>query len=61
MSILRWALIFFIVAIVAAIFGFGNIAAAATDVARILFFIFIVVFLLLMIGWLIRGKGPPPV
>ncbi|MGO8703454.1 MAG: DUF1328 domain-containing protein [Candidatus Brocadiia bacterium] len=58
---LRWALIFFIVAIVAAIFGFGNIAAAATDVARILFFIFIVVFLLLMIGWLIRGKGPPPV
>ncbi len=61
MSILRWALIFFIVAIVAAIFGFGNIAAAATDIARILFFIFIVVFLLLMIGWLIRGKGPPPV
>ena len=61
MSILRWALIFLIVAIVAAIFGFGNIAAAATDIARVLFFIFIVVFLLLMIGWLIRGKGPPPV
>ena len=35
MSILRWALIFFIVAIVAAIFGFGNIAAAATDIARV--------------------------
>ncbi|MEC9372744.1 MAG: DUF1328 domain-containing protein, partial [Planctomycetota bacterium] len=33
---LRWALVFFIVAIVAAIFGFGNISAAATDIARIL-------------------------
>jgi len=61
MRLLHWAVIFFIVAIIAAIFGFGNIAAAATDIARILFFIFLVVFLLLMIGWLIRGKGPPPV
>ena len=61
MRLLHWAVIFFVVAIVAAIFGFGDIAAAATDIARILFFIFIVVFLLLMIGWLVRGKGPPPV
>jgi uncharacterized membrane protein YtjA (UPF0391 family) len=61
MRILHWALVFFVVAIIAAIFGFGNIAAAATDIARILFFIFIVVFALLMLGWLIGGKGPPPV
>jgi uncharacterized membrane protein YtjA (UPF0391 family) len=61
MKLLRWAVIFLVVAIIAAVFGFGNIAAAATDIARILFFIFIVVFVLLMIGWLLGGKGPPPV
>jgi uncharacterized membrane protein YtjA (UPF0391 family) len=61
MKLLRWAVIFLVVAIIAAVFGFGNIAAAATDIARILFFVFIVVFVLLMIGWLLGGKGPPPV
>ena len=61
MSLLRWAVIFFIIAIIAAIFGFGGIAAAATDIARVLFYIFIVIFALLLIGWLMRGKGPPPV
>ena len=60
MNFLRWAAVFFIIAIIAAVFGFGNIAAAATEIARVLFFIFIVIFALLLIGWLIRGKGPPP-
>jgi uncharacterized membrane protein YtjA (UPF0391 family) len=49
---LRWTLIFLVIAIIAAIFGFGNIAAGATSIARILFFIFIVLFLLS----LIRGR-----
>ncbi|MEI6562870.1 MAG: DUF1328 domain-containing protein [bacterium] len=43
---LRWAVTFFIIAIIAAVFGFGGIAAAATDMARILFFIFLVLFVL---------------
>jgi uncharacterized membrane protein YtjA (UPF0391 family) len=41
---LRWSLAFFIVAIIAAVFGFGGIAAGATDIARLLFFFFVVVF-----------------
>ncbi|MEP6682864.1 MAG: DUF1328 domain-containing protein [Parafilimonas sp.] len=49
---LRWTLIFLIIAIVAAIFGFGGIYAAATDIARVLFFIFVVLFILS----LIRGR-----
>ncbi len=61
MRLLRWAVIFLVVAIIAAVFGFGNIAAAATDIAKILFFIFIVIFVLLMIGWLMGGKRPPPI
>lgn len=56
---LRWALIFFIVAIIAAVFGFGGIAAGATDIARILFFIFLIVFLVSLIMGLVRGKSPP--
>jgi uncharacterized membrane protein YtjA (UPF0391 family) len=49
---LRWTLIFLVIAIIAAIFGFGGIYAAATDIARILFFIFLVLFILS----LIRGR-----
>ncbi len=47
---LRWALIFFVVAIIAAIFGFGGIAAGAVSIARILFWIFVILFLLSLIG-----------
>jgi len=46
---LRWTVIFLIVAIVAAIFGFGGIAAGAASIAKILFFIFLVLFVLSLI------------
>lgn len=42
---LYWALVFFVVAIVAAVFGFGGIASASAGVAQILFFVFLVLFL----------------
>ena len=42
---LRYSIIFLIIAIVAGIFGFGNINAAATGIAKILFFVFIILFL----------------
>jgi uncharacterized membrane protein YtjA (UPF0391 family) len=51
---LRWALGFFIIAIVAAIFGFGGIAVAAAGIAKILFFIFLVLFLVALLGGLVR-------
>ena len=46
---LRWTVIFLVVAIIAAVFGFGGIAVGAASIAKILFFIFIVLFLLSMI------------
>ena len=46
---LRWTVIFLVVAIIAAIFGFGGIAAGAAGIAKILFFIFIVLFLVSLI------------
>ena len=53
---LSWALAFFIIAIIAAVFGFGGIAAGAATVAKILFFIFLAVCLILLIGGLLAGK-----
>ncbi|MGB3775863.1 MAG: DUF1328 domain-containing protein, partial [Leeuwenhoekiella sp.] len=43
---LKWTVIFIVVAIVAAIFGFGGISESAAGIAKILFFIFIVLFLI---------------
>jgi uncharacterized membrane protein YtjA (UPF0391 family) len=51
---LRWALIFFIVAIVAAIFGFGGIASGAATIAQFLFFAAVVIFLVVLILGLAR-------
>jgi uncharacterized membrane protein YtjA (UPF0391 family) len=42
---LYWALTFFVVALIAAIMGFGGVAIAAAGIAKILFFVFLVLFL----------------
>jgi len=47
-TMLSWALAFLIIAIAAAIFGFTGIAVAATGIAKLLFFVFLVIFLLTM-------------
>jgi uncharacterized membrane protein YtjA (UPF0391 family) len=49
MSLLKWALIFLVVSIIAGIFGFTGISAASADVARILFYLFVVIFLVLVV------------
>ncbi len=49
MSLLKWALIMFLVSVVAGIFGFTDLAAASADVARVLFYIFAVIFLVLLV------------
>ena len=47
---LRWSAIFLVISLVAAIFGFGGIAVASAGVARILFFVFLVLFLISLIS-----------
>lgn len=51
---LRWALIFFVVALIAALLGFTGTAIAAAGIAKILFYLFLVLFLVTMIGHLLR-------
>lgn len=47
---LKWSLIFLVVAIAAALFGFTNIAGASIAIAKVLFFIFLVLFLVTLIA-----------
>jgi len=53
---LRWALIFLIVAIVAAALGFGGIAGTAAGIASILFWIFLAMCVLLFFLGLVDGR-----
>lgn len=46
---LNWALGFLLIAILAAVFGFSGIAVASAGIAKILFFIFLVVFLVTLV------------
>jgi uncharacterized membrane protein YtjA (UPF0391 family) len=41
---LRWALLFLLVAIVAGIFGFAGVMVAAAGIAKLLFYVFLVLF-----------------
>jgi uncharacterized membrane protein YtjA (UPF0391 family) len=56
---LSWSLAFFIVAIIAAVFGFGGIATGAAEIARLCFFFFIVIFAATLIYGLVTGRKPP--
>jgi uncharacterized membrane protein YtjA (UPF0391 family) len=53
---LKWAVIFLIIALVAALFGFTDIAAASAGIAKILFAIFLVLFLAAVVIGLVVGK-----
>lgn len=53
-----WAVTFLIVALIAAILGFGGIATFAVDLAKIVFFVAIVLFVISAIVGLIRGREP---
>ena len=51
---LRWALAFFVIAIIAAVFGFAGIAVAAAGIAKLLFYLFLIPFLVALVGGLVR-------
>ena len=54
-KMLYYALIFLVVAIVAGFLGFGGVAFAAAGIAKIFFFIFLVVFLVTLLMHFLRG------
>jgi uncharacterized membrane protein YtjA (UPF0391 family) len=55
---LGWAITFLLVALVAAVLGFGGIAAVAVDIAQLIFFVAIILFVISAVVMLIRGRSP---
>lgn len=53
---LRAALAFFVIAIIAAVFGFGGIASGAAGIAKLLFWGFIILAAIALIGGLVTGR-----
>ena len=51
---LKWAAIFFVIAILAAVLGFSGLAAGAAEIAKVLFFVFILVFVITLIVGMMR-------
>lgn len=46
---LRWAIIFFVIALVAALFGFGGIAGASAGIAKLLFYGFLIIAVIALV------------
>jgi uncharacterized membrane protein YtjA (UPF0391 family) len=59
-DMLYWALVFFIIAIIAALFGFGGLATTAASIAQILFFVFLVIFVIALVMG-VAGRRRPPI
>ena len=56
-GMLGWALTFLVIAIIAAILGFGGIAGTAAGIAQVLFYIFLAIFIVsLLFGLVRRGR-----
>jgi uncharacterized membrane protein YtjA (UPF0391 family) len=51
---LRWALISFVVALLAAVLGFTGIALASAGIAKVLFYVFFILFVLSLLGHVAR-------
>jgi uncharacterized membrane protein YtjA (UPF0391 family) len=55
---LGWALTFLVVALIAAVLGFGGVAGVAMEAAKIIFFVAIALFLVSAIIGLVRRRSP---
>jgi len=52
---LRYAVLFFVVAVIAALFGFGGLSAGAAQIAKLLFIVFLVLFAVSLV-WGLRKE-----
>ncbi len=58
---LNWVITFFLLAIVASIFGFGGMAGTFASIAQFVAIICVILFVVSLIYSLITGRRPPPV
>ncbi len=55
-----WTITFLVVALVAALLGFGGVAGTAMEVAKIVFVVAVALFLLSAVFGVLRGRSPRP-
>jgi uncharacterized membrane protein YtjA (UPF0391 family) len=53
-----WAITFLVIALIAALLGFGGIAGVAVEAAKIIFFVAVVLFLIAAVVGIARGRRP---
>jgi uncharacterized membrane protein YtjA (UPF0391 family) len=53
---IKWAIIFFVISLIAGFFGFTGVAAGSRSVAKVLFFVAIAIFLVVLVFGVILGK-----
>jgi len=53
---LQWAIAFLILALVAAFFGFAGVAAASAGVAKILFYVFVIIFAVTLLAGVLENR-----
>jgi uncharacterized membrane protein YtjA (UPF0391 family) len=58
-TMLGWALTFLIIALIAAVLGFGGIAGTAIEIAKIIFFVAIILFVISAVIGYSRRRAPP--
>jgi len=56
---LGWALTFLVIALIAAVLGFGGIAGLSLEIAKVIFFVAILLFAIAAVIGLVRGRNPP--
>lgn len=56
---LGWAIFCLVLALIAAVLGFGGLAGTFVGIAKILFFVFLVLFVVSLIVNALRGRSPP--
>lgn len=56
---LYYAVVFLILALLAGLFGFGLVASTFAGIAKILFFVFLVVFIISLVAGVFGGRRPP--
>lgn len=58
---LGWVITFLIIALIAAALGFGGLAGTAVGLAKLVFYIFLVLFVVSLVYSLVTGRRPPAV
>jgi uncharacterized membrane protein YtjA (UPF0391 family) len=54
---LSWVVTFLIIALIAGVLGFGGIAGASVEIAKIIFFIAVILFLISAVAGVVRGRS----